>query len=67
MLERYRKRPQAGERHPVHVDAGVEPELIERIQNGGGDPLPLNAPLPEVDSTNGWNPGIDAIVKFCRS
>ncbi len=67
VLERYRKRAQAGERHPVHVDAGVEPELIERIQNGGGDPLPLNAPLLEVDSTNGCNPGIDAIVKFCRS
>jgi len=67
VLERYRKRAQAGERHPVHVDAGAEPALIERIQNGRGDPLPLNAPLMEVDSTNGWNPSIDAIVEFCRA
>lgn len=67
VLERYRKRAHAGERHPVHVDAGAEPELIERMQNGGGDPLPINAPLLEVDSMNGWNPDIDTIVDFCRS
>ncbi len=67
VLERYRDRAQAGERHPVHVDAGAEPELIERIENGGGEPLPLNIPLLEVDSTDGWNPRLAEIVTFCRA
>lgn len=67
VLERYRRRAQAGERHPVHVDAGAEPELIERIESGAGAPLPLNVPLIEVDSREGWKPGIDRIVDFCRS
>ncbi len=67
VLERYRKRATAGERHPVHVDEDAEPELIERIDTGGGDLLPLDIPLLEVDSTDGWNPGIADIVTFCRA
>lgn len=67
VLERYRKRAKSGERHPVHVDEGAEAELIDRIRTGGGKPLPIDAPLLEVDSTHGWNPGLDEIVAFCRS
>lgn len=66
VLERYRERARAGERHPVHVDAGAEPELIERIESGGGEALPLNIPLLEVDSTAGWEPDIETIIAFCR-
>lgn len=67
VLERYRGRAQAGERHPVHVDVGAEPELIERIETGGGEPLPLDIPLLEVDSTDGWNPDLTDILTFCRA
>jgi len=67
VLERYRNRAQAGERHPVHVDEGTEEELTYRIETGGGDPLPLDVPLLKVDSTDGWNPGIAGIVTFCRA
>ncbi len=67
VLERYRDRAQAGARHPVHVDEGAEPELIERIETGGGEPLPLDIPLLEVDSTDGWNPDLAEIVTFCRA
>jgi len=66
VLERYRDRAQAGERHPVHVDEGAEEELSNRIETGAGDPLPLDIPLLEVDSTDGWNPDIAGIVTFCR-
>ncbi len=67
VLERYRSRAQAGERHPVHVDTEAEPALIERIETGGGKPLPLDIPLLEVDSTDGWNPALTEIVAFCQS
>lgn len=67
VLERYRDRAQAGERHPVHVDTEAEPELIERMETGGGEPLPLDTPLLEVDSSDGWNPALPEIVAFCRS
>lgn len=67
VLERYRERANAGERHPVHVDEGAEAELMERIETGGGKPLLLDVPLIEVDSTNGWNPDLARIVAFCRA
>jgi predicted kinase len=66
VLERYRQRASAGERHPVHVDEGAEAELIERIESGGGKPLAIAAPLLQVDSTEGYQPGLDEIVAFCR-
>ncbi|HYI25619.1 MAG TPA: AAA family ATPase [Thermomicrobiales bacterium] len=66
MLQRYRERAEAGERHPVHADGDDEARLRARIAAGAGAPLPLGVPLLEVDATNGWNPGIDEIVAFCR-
>ena len=65
VLDRYRKRAEAGERHPVHVDQDAEADLIQRIEHGGGRPLPLAIPLMAVDCTDGWNPGIDEILAFC--
>ena len=67
VLQRYRARAAQGERHPVHVDEGAEEELIERIASGGGRALPVAADLLEVDSTDGFNPGIEEIAAFCRS
>jgi predicted kinase len=65
-LERYRERAKAGERHPVHVDGDDTDRLRERIESGAGIPLPLDVPLLEVDATQGWSPGIEEIVAFCR-
>jgi predicted kinase len=67
VLERYRERSRAGERHPVHVESGAEESLVEGMDQGEGDPLPLDVPLLEVNSTDGWDPDIPAIVAFCRS
>ena len=67
VIERYRERSEAGERHPVHVSTGAEAALEEGIEQGDGDPLPLDIPLLEVDTSDGWNPGLDQVVTFCRS
>jgi predicted kinase len=67
VLERYRERSDAGERHPVHVRTGAEDALEDAIEQGDGDALPLDIPVIEVDTSDGWNPGLSAIVAFCRS
>jgi len=67
VLERYRERSNAGERHPVHVSTGAEAALEEGIEQGDGDPLPLDVPLLQVDTSDGWNPDLPQIVAFCRS
>jgi predicted kinase len=67
VLERYRERSDAGDRHPIHVETGAEKSLIEGMVHGEGDPLPLDVPLLEVDSSEGWDPDIPAIVAFCKS
>jgi predicted kinase len=66
VLDRYRKRAQQGVRHPVHLDEDALGELEERIEAGGGRPLPINARLLQVDTTDGFRPGIDEVVAFCR-
>jgi predicted kinase len=65
-IGRYRERFERGERHPVHMD-GVE--AAERA----ADPLPMEALLPvpldvpvlQVDTTTGYAPAFDTIVRFC--
>ena len=66
VLDRYRERSEAGERHPVHVRTGSEEALEQGIDHGEGVALPLDVPLLEVDSANGWNPELAEIVTFCR-
>ncbi len=67
VIERYRGRADAGERHPVHADVEALDDLIERIEQGGGRPLPLDIPLLQVDSTDGFNPPLAEIVAFLRA
>ena len=67
VIERYKERSQAGERHPIHADDDAVEDLVERIKEGGGRPLPLDAPLLQVDATDGYDPGISEVVEFCRA
>jgi predicted kinase len=67
VIERYKERSQAGERHPIHADDDALEDLVQRIRDGGGRPLPLDAPLLQVDATDGYNPGVGEIVEFCRT
>ncbi len=67
VLERYRARAARGERHPVHQDSNAEQDLIDRIADGGGQPLPIPTTLLRVDTTDGFRPELGEIVAFCRS
>jgi predicted kinase len=66
VLKRYDERSNAGERHPIHADDDAREGLVERIHEGGGRPLPLDAPLLQVDATDGYTPGVTEIIEFCR-
>jgi len=67
VLKRYRERAEAGVRHRVHADYDAIDDLARRIKEGGGDPLPLDIPLLDVNTLDGFDPGLATILDFCRS
>jgi predicted kinase len=52
LLARYAARTASGERHPGHVDAVVVEEIREQLVTGRADPLALDGPVWEVDTTD---------------
>ena len=66
-LARYEARIAADQRHPVHVDRLALPELVERVGTDLHGPVPVDAPLLTVDTTEAYSPSIEEIVAFCRS
>lgn len=66
IVRRYRSRFEHRDRHPVHLDSVAIDELEEQIDAGFGEPLPLDIPMIGVDTLNGYRPGLDEILAFCR-
>ena len=52
LLERFRSRAATNERHPGHVETPNMTEFEPILLRGRLDPLPLNGPIIEVDTTN---------------
>lgn len=67
VIERYRARAEEGDRHPVHADTEALDDLVKRIAQGAGQPLPLDVPLLQVDSTDGFRPSLSEIIAFLRA
>ncbi|CAA9556316.1 MAG: hypothetical protein AVDCRST_MAG87-1225 [uncultured Thermomicrobiales bacterium] len=65
-LARYEARAASGSRHVVHCDAEALPELVARVGTGLHGPVPLDAPLFTVDTTDGYTPSLAEIIAFCR-
>ncbi|HYJ13735.1 MAG TPA: ATP-binding protein [Thermomicrobiales bacterium] len=64
VLARYRERAEAGRRHRVHIDVEAGKELVVRLKDGAGQPLPLTGSLLQVDTTDGYQPNLCGIVDF---
>jgi predicted kinase len=63
LLARYEARATSGERHPVHVDAArlAEAELWPLSRY---DPLDLPGPVLMVDTSSGYRPPFDELVRW---
>jgi hypothetical protein len=65
-LARYERRILLGSRHAVHCDAEALPELRARVGTDLDGPIPLDAPLLTVDTTDSYDPPLTDILAFCR-
>ncbi len=66
-VSRYRARFLAGTRHPGHQDAAVLRDLRARIESGQYDPPALSVSTLRVDTSDGYQPPIEAVVAWIRS
>lgn len=59
--DRQQHRLQTQSTRAAHADS----EHLTRVD--AFDPIHLDAPTLDVDTSNGWRPGLPAIAEFCRS
>jgi predicted kinase len=52
LLDRYRARAASGERHPGHCDDVLVEELAPQLLRGRLEPLAIDGPIVEVDTTD---------------
>jgi predicted kinase len=68
IVGRIAARVTSGERHPVHYDIPVLPQVVAEIAGGAYEPLDLAVPTLRVDTTTAreYEPPFAAIVAFVR-
>ncbi len=54
LFERYKARIDAGDRHPGHAEVDSLDVARAALASGRADPLPIQGPIIEVDTTNFW-------------
>jgi predicted kinase len=62
-LRRYRSR----KRHEMHFDEAALPGVLEALDSGVHDPMDLGVPTLRVDTTAGYDPPLEAILRFVRT
>lgn len=68
IVHRYKERDEEGDRHPGHesADPATLADLGKSVRAGQYDPLELDIPLLEIDTTDGFSPSLDEITEFVR-
>jgi predicted kinase len=66
IVERYAKRLEQDERHPVHGDTGDADELLAALREKDYGPIHLPIPILVVNTANGFDPPLEEIATFCR-
>lgn len=66
LKERYVKRAEAGERHPVHDDSNKVDKLEDDLEEGTYDPLELDIPVIHVNTASDYDPSVAEIVSRLR-
>ena len=66
IVERYANRLENDERHPVHVDTGDPEQLLAALQEKDYGPIRLPIPTLIVNTSDGFDPPLEDIVRFCQ-
>lgn len=66
LLDRYRSRHAAGERHPAHVDGAAIDDFQKALAAGSFAPLAVTMPILRVITIDGYEPGFEEVVEFAE-
>ena len=64
VLDRYARRFERGDRHPVHLDAQRAAGLADDLASGRFEPLELGIPTMVVATDDGYEPALDEVFAF---
>lgn len=67
LVQRYEERDDDGDRHPVHEGGDASDTLKDELDDGLYEPLELDVPTLEVDTTDGYHPSVNDTVQWIRS
>lgn len=67
LVERYEERDDDGQRHPVHEGGGASDALKDELDDGLYEPLELDVPTLQIDTTDGYRPSVAETVDWIRS
>jgi predicted kinase len=66
ITRRYERRVALAQRHPGHHDSTFRNDLAATLGSGIYDPIDLDLPTIRVNTTDGYDPDIDAIRAFVK-
>ena len=65
IVERFEERQQGDERHPVHAGVDDVDQLVEDLERKDYGPI-VGIPTLLVDTSDGFEPSLAEIARFCR-